>query len=278
MIILNKGSDFIFCQNCNAEISDNSCFCENCGAKIGQKVQQKQCLNCGEYIDADAKFCGFCGFNFESESDNYAHCPACGAVINPNDEFCGECGYNISAKDKKPDEGKKKTVFIALIAVLSSVTLVIGSAIVGYLCLKPEDKEESDNYTLNNMVNNTQENSNASTPLPTVTASTPMPTQSTAQNSYSYDNNSDYLFPSDTVYITEKDLMNKSKDEVALIRNEIYARHGYIFKTEPYKSYFESKNWYIPTIQSEAFDYSSFNAIEKANIDAIREYESRMGW
>lgn len=84
-----------------------------------------------------------------------------------------------------------------------------------------------------------------------------------------------FMFPSDKEYISEDYLRYKSKDEVAMIRNEIYARHGYVFNTEPYKSYFESQEWYTPNYN---FDDSLFNAIEKANKDFIVEYEETMGW
>lgn len=88
--------------------------------------------------------------------------------------------------------------------------------------------------------------------------------------------NSDlYLFPSDTVYITESDLYGKTKDEVALIRNEIYARHGYIFKNESYKAYFSAKAWYIP---NENFNENMLTPIEKMNKDFIVAYEKRKGW
>ncbi|WP_241428102.1 YARHG domain-containing protein [Clostridium sp. DJ247] len=33
-----------------------------------------------------------------------------------------------------------------------------------------------------------------------------------------------------------------SKEELALVRNEIFARHGYVFQTDPYKSYFNGKS------------------------------------
>lgn len=85
----------------------------------------------------------------------------------------------------------------------------------------------------------------------------------------------DYLFPSDTVYITESDLKYKSKDEVAMIRNEIYARHGYVFQTEPYKSYFAAKDWYYP---NSNFSEALFNNIEKSNKEFIVQYEKKMGW
>ena len=89
------------------------------------------------------------------------------------------------------------------------------------------------------------------------------------------DYSNDYLFPSDRVYISESDLDYRGQYEISLIRNEIYARHGYVFKTEPYKSYFESKSWYYP---NEYFSDGSFNDVEKANVKFITEYEKAMGW
>ncbi|HHW49543.1 MAG TPA: YARHG domain-containing protein [Clostridiaceae bacterium] len=86
---------------------------------------------------------------------------------------------------------------------------------------------------------------------------------------------SDFLFPSDREYITEEFLDTLSKEEIALIRNEIYARHGYIFQTEPYKSYFSGKSWYVP---NENFDESMLSEIERENVNTILEYEERMGW
>ena len=82
-----------------------------------------------------------------------------------------------------------------------------------------------------------------------------------------------YLFPSDTIYITENDLKGLSKYEIALIRNEIYARHGYIFKQEKFKTYFNTQSWYHP---NETFSASSFNKIERANIDFIVNYEKKL--
>lgn len=87
---------------------------------------------------------------------------------------------------------------------------------------------------------------------------------------------SNYLFPSDTKYITKADLDGLTKDEVALIRNEIYARHGYIFTTnKTVKAYFESQSWYKP---NSNFSESMFNEIERANKDFIVKYEKEKGW
>lgn len=85
----------------------------------------------------------------------------------------------------------------------------------------------------------------------------------------------DFLYPSDSEYILDSYLNLCSKNEVALIRNEIYARHGYIFKLPEYRNYFNSKYWYSP---NSNFSTNMFNTIEKANIQTIVNYEKRMGW
>lgn len=90
-----------------------------------------------------------------------------------------------------------------------------------------------------------------------------------------FDVDDEYIFPSDRVYLTTEMLDELSKDELALLRNEIYARHGYVFNLEVYKTYFNRKSWYRP---NEYFDESMFNAIEKANKDLIVEYEIEKGW
>lgn len=88
-------------------------------------------------------------------------------------------------------------------------------------------------------------------------------------------NSDDYIFPSDTQYITEDFLSSLTQKEVAYVRNEIYARHGYVFNNQEYADYFSQKDWYSP---NESFNDSMLNDIEKENRDIIVAYEKRMGW
>ena len=75
-------------------------------------------------------------------------------------------------------------------------------------------------------------------------------------------------------YVTEGDLSGLSKYDLGLIRNEIFARKGYIFKSEPYKSYFNSQAWYEPKTSSSNLP---LNSIEKYNLDFLLEYERSQG-
>jgi hypothetical protein len=53
--------------------------------------------------------------------------------------------------------------------------------------------------------------------------------------------------------------------------NEIYARHGRIFKTPEIGDYFESQSWYEGTLDADHFDESVFSDIENQNIQIILE-------
>ena len=84
----------------------------------------------------------------------------------------------------------------------------------------------------------------------------------------------EYLLPeSNTRHITGAELDELTWEQCCLARNEIYARHGYIFKTAQIQKYFESKAWYHGTVNADSFDYSTLNAFEADNVDLIQQYE-----
>lgn len=90
--------------------------------------------------------------------------------------------------------------------------------------------------------------------------------------------NEDYIFPeSNTRLLTADEVSSKTKEELRLARNEIYARYGAIFGVDDLDEYFKSKSWYTPSISLEVFyDQVEMNMIEEQNINLIREYESKM--
>lgn len=92
-----------------------------------------------------------------------------------------------------------------------------------------------------------------------------------AGSSYLYD---EYILPySSEVELTEADLMWLSAQELTYARNEIYARHGYIFKSNELNEYFGSKAWYYPNPEFDGTLYG----IELSNANFIREYQEKYG-
>ena len=72
--------------------------------------------------------------------------------------------------------------------------------------------------------------------------------------------------------LTEKDLKNLTKKQLKIMRNEIFARYGYIFKTNELKNYFQSIKWYRPLKKNVDVYLSN---IEKKNLSLIKEFENR---
>lgn len=82
-----------------------------------------------------------------------------------------------------------------------------------------------------------------------------------------------YLFPSDTQYLTVDYLNTLDKHTIDLIRNEIYARHGYIFQTAEFANYFNAQSWYVPSVPAASFNTGVFNAVENANLSLLIQYQ-----
>lgn len=72
-------------------------------------------------------------------------------------------------------------------------------------------------------------------------------------------------------YCDTKSLSTYTRQDLELLKNEYYARHGMIFDDPVMKLYFEAMSWYKPSVEGVAFDESVFNEVEKANIAYIDE-------
>ncbi|HEU65214.1 MAG TPA: YARHG domain-containing protein [Chloroflexi bacterium] len=62
-----------------------------------------------------------------------------------------------------------------------------------------------------------------------------------------------------------------SKDELRLMRNEIFAAHGHIFRSEDLNEYFSKQLWYKPCCTDVT---DKLNEVEKYNINFIKSQES----
>ncbi len=61
---------------------------------------------------------------------------------------------------------------------------------------------------------------------------------------------------------------------IHLAKNEIYARHGYIFKNEDLNNYFKGQIWYEPAITPENFKDSLFNKNEQENLKLLSSLDT----
>lgn len=82
-------------------------------------------------------------------------------------------------------------------------------------------------------------------------------------------NTIDPLYYTDMRYYTAEDFADDPAVVIHLAKNEIYARHGYIFKNKDLNHYFLGCAWYHPLVSAEDFDDSVFNEYEVANLKVL---------
>ncbi len=85
------------------------------------------------------------------------------------------------------------------------------------------------------------------------------------------DDNYDWL---STRAVTEQDLQGKTKEELRIMRNWLFARKGYIFSDARLQAYFRRQSWYQAKTRSIAD--SDFTQIERSNIAKIRDREDSL--
>src|SRR5262249_16907591 len=73
--------------------------------------------------------------------------------------------------------------------------------------------------------------------------------------------------------ISEAMLRGLSLHELRLLRNEVYARHGRIFKTLWIQQYFGLQPWYDP---KEDFKDEELTGPDKTNVETIVAYENKL--
>ena len=98
---------------------------------------------------------------------------------------------------------------------------------------------------------------------------------SSSSSSYSgaYQVDGYIFYDSDSRYLTSSDLSGLSSWELKLARNEIYARHGRLFKDSSIQGYFNSCSWYYGYISPDNFDDDVLNSVEVYNVKLIKKYE-----
>ena len=85
--------------------------------------------------------------------------------------------------------------------------------------------------------------------------------------------NSYLISYSDSQYLSEQDVQDFSVQELNYAKNEIFARHGRMFKSQELTEYFNSQPWYSGTIAPEEFPDSALNEVESANAEFLRSLE-----
>ena len=92
---------------------------------------------------------------------------------------------------------------------------------------------------------------------------------------YGMDRPLEPILSSDQREYTIEELKDYPEDILYLALNEIYARHGYIFRNENLQNYFMGQVWYTPLVEGENFSDEVFNEYEKENLKVLLKILNR---
>ena len=81
------------------------------------------------------------------------------------------------------------------------------------------------------------------------------------------------IYDTDKRYYEASDFSDDPWIIINIAKNEIYARHGYIFTDPDLYDFFMGQLWYVPTVEAEDFDDSVFNEYERANLQLLSQLD-----
>lgn len=92
----------------------------------------------------------------------------------------------------------------------------------------------------------------------------------TTTTEIAYNSADEYYHITGSRKLTYDDIKGLSNRELRIMRNEIYARHGYIFQDAMLRDHFMQKPWYTPQTKNVAL-----SNIEQYNVLFIKSYEQQ---
>lgn len=168
-------------------------------------------------------------------------CPNCNTNVSDETKFCPNCGAQLPYEEtvkyeehqNRPQKRKSNTL---LIVGACAVAAVIFYTLLAYFFVWRNDKNKD-------------------------VAETEQIEEPVKENQYAW--LSDRL-------VKASDLEGKTAGDLRLMRNAIFARHGYIFKSDDLKEYFSEFDWYEPRYADVT---DRLSGIEQKNIAFIQKYE-----
>ena len=240
----------------------------------------KQCPICGAQLNDNAPYCHHCGNHLGGNATNYSPVPGESTVMLPQQQGGATPpqyappaqGYNNMPQSMPqqyapaPEPEKKKSNFGLIIALSSIAAFLLGLVIVlAVLYFNNDDSNDSDYEATS-----TEASTVVATHDAPATSAPAAPAASPANLDQSYieseANRLGLLYNT----VSTSDLAGKSSRELRLLRNYIFAKHYYSFRSADLMAFFQGYSWYQPLYSNVSADLST---VEQRNVQTIKRLE-----
>lgn len=275
------------CSNCGCPIDEGMAFCPDCGHEIVKKktsVGEVFCGECGRSIPDNSAECPYCGALMEGS--DIIECEACGSKFTSINSVCPNCGSPVKddyannpqslgsvqpqeVADAPSNEYKEKNLLITTTIVLFVLSLIIWALLVFIIKydhskagLTAQEAQDEDSLVIE------YPDTDAADTVDFYDVSEIKPDKTSLHRNGSGTNNAsnpyEWLMQR---HVTSADFSGLSKAELRILRNAIYAQHGYRFKDPALLKHFSQFSWYVPTSSNVE---GSLSEIDRYNITTIK--------
>lgn len=104
---------------------------------------------------------------------------------------------------------------------------------------------------------------------------TSSPSTSQAEDYIAYlpETNASSVFP--TYYLSESEVAAMDAEQIQFIINQIYAKNGYVFRTQSIQNYFSQMPWYVAV--SNDTSRLSMSSLDRSNLNLLVRYRDQKG-
>ncbi len=199
-----------------------------------------KCVHCGAEIPAGSAFCPKCGAAL-IQGGGFNNGPQGAQWPGQHGPGTVPLGNGRMAQTPQQSKGVPTWIYVALAMIIAG-----GIAAAVVLWLVPGKPAQTP------------------TPIPA--------TEEVVEVDEAYDNGlTDYTDMVCYRYLSQEDLYGVPASELRLMRNTIYARKGYIFKSADLTAHFSQFPWYTPMRSN--IPQSEFTDVENYNIQMIKRFE-----
>lgn len=206
------------------------------------------------------------------------YCNKCGAEINDNQSFCTSCGSRVVDETNINTKSKAKIDKMVIIGLVTIAVIGAAFSTIGILKKLPskEDVDSSNSINISDELNNDNlakdDNYNEDITYDEDVSYNDDNLSEVANYYIGKYKDRDYIISSsNSVELDFKSLNDYDAEELLIAKNEIFARYGYIFKSQPnLQLYFESKSWYKA---NPSYSGELLKEVEEYNLGMIKSLE-----